>query len=516
MSRSVPAPIRGGGGTGERVDVTEALSGRAGLEGVRWLLLAPAVRRSLRRELSALLPSSELLGPCRLYRAKFKPGRKLKAYYNASLGNVPGNFRSVAVEWVPDALGDVGPDAGPSEMEAEAIDAGLAAPFQRLQAGDHKLGTRISVSPLDPRYRQLVRVSTPEHARAMVARACSGGGAAHAGGPVGSYAVTTIRYRPGERHVLRYDPVDDDGARSGEGTIFAKLYRDGEGARAWSDATQIADWLEPTEGIQAARPLGYLPDDEVILYPRVTGTPLSNFLRRARGTAAVHLERAGAALRHLHETPVELTGKLPRHEFAAEIKAIARASEHVEPLLPSASEGIARLLERAQEVEGKMVQEAPTFAHGDYKADHAWVTAAGLTLIDFNTVSLAEPALDVGKFLADLQWWYATSGRSGVEWARERFLAGYGADTPPQRLLSARLYEVLILTKITVRRVRLFDPAWAPHTEALIARADALLDDLCALVERGGRASEANPGAARGTSGGPDRRARRRAQPAVG
>jgi len=33
-----------------------------------------------------------------------------------------------------------------------------------------------------------------------------------------------------------------------------------------------------------------------------------------------------------------------------------------------------------------------------------------------------------------------------------------------------------VLTKSTVRRVKLFDRDWAPHTERLIGRATAVLD----------------------------------------
>jgi len=102
-----------------------------------------------------------------------------------------------------------------------------------------------------------------------------------------------------------------------------------------------------------------------------------------------------------------------------------------------------------------------------------------MTLIDFDTCYLSDPAIDLGKFLADLQWWYNGYGLDGVAAAQEQFLAGYGPTTAA-RLARARLYEALVLTKSTVRRVKLFDRDWASRTERLIGRATAVLDRLAA------------------------------------
>jgi aminoglycoside phosphotransferase (APT) family kinase protein len=187
------------------------------------------------------------------------------------------------------------------------------------------------------------------------------------------------------------------------------------------------------------------------------------------------MQQIGAALRALHCAPAALSSDLAIHDFASEVAAIARASEHVHALLPAAGAAVTTILDRARDLHDRLPQEPPTFVHGDFKADHLWVTQAGLTLIDFDTCRLADPALDVGKFLADLDWWYATYDQPGLEDAQNQFLTGYAPGTPPARLLRARLYEALVLVKITVRRVRLFDHDWASRTELLIRRAEIIL-----------------------------------------
>ena len=60
---------------------------------------------------------------------------------------------------------------------------------------------------------------------------------------------------------------------------------------------------------------------------------------------------------------------------------------------------------------------------------------------------------------------------------RARLLEGYGPASRP-RLLRARLYEALVLAKLTVRRVSVADPDWAGRTTALVGRSAGLLDGL--------------------------------------
>src|SRR5256885_13178009 len=134
---------------------------------------------------------------------------------------------------------------------------------------------QVWVSPVDGRFSQLVRLSDPQHVRALLAD--TEVTAAHAR-PRGEYTVTAIKYRPSKSHVLRYDPSDPQA-----GTVFAKLYiaeerarafRREDGARAFRVASKVADWLaEHGEGANCLRPLAYVAEDAVVLYPRALRSP---------------------------------------------------------------------------------------------------------------------------------------------------------------------------------------------------------------------------------------------------
>src|SRR2546427_8054736 len=135
------------------MNLADALSGRAKLEGIQWVLLSAAPRRVLRDQLKTLLSAPNMLGPCRLRRARFKPGRKLTAHYDA-LVRVEGieGFcaRPIAVTWRSD--GDANQREGGDDLariQAEALRHGVAAPFRQLTADPTPGSMHIQGSPPD-------------------------------------------------------------------------------------------------------------------------------------------------------------------------------------------------------------------------------------------------------------------------------------------------------------------------------------------------------------------------------
>jgi aminoglycoside phosphotransferase (APT) family kinase protein len=468
------------------MNIADALSGRAKLKGIHWLLRSATARKLLRDRLRALLFPGTALGRCHLRHVRYRPGRLLTAYYEmqVQIGTIEA-YRPIAVTWGSDSYTDQHHDVIElARMQAEAVHRGVAAPFLKLIADFPEWRMGVWVSPLDTRFTQLLRVSDPQHVRAMLADAYASGSAGSDRHRISDYTVTSIKYRPGKRHVLRYDPVDP----AKGGTVFAKLYVGDEGARAFRVTRCAADWLaEHGEGVNCVQPLAYVAEDAVVLYARVYGTPLSAQLRRPTAPLAHHWQRAGAMLNALHRLPEAVAGPLEPHDFVAEVRETARASDHIRALLPQVGAAIDALLDRALEMHQRLPQEPPTFTHGDFKSEHIWVGAGEPTLIDFHS-RLADPALDLGKFLADLRLWHATYSRPGLEEAQQSFLAAYGRSVPNERLLRARLYEAVEVVKMAAHgsdltlgatgRVRLFKRDWALRTARLAGHAQTVINEL--------------------------------------
>ncbi len=466
------------------MNLAAALSGRAGLEGVRWLLTG-APHRALRRELGALLSSPDRLGSCRLRSARLKPGRWFAAFYDVDMRGEGGDkrrTRPIAVSWKLNGLGDRRRAVECGETEAEAVRRGVAAPFRKLVADVPRWGMHVEVSPFDVRYPQLVRLSDRQYARDTIAAAYAARDGAGEYARATDYSTTAIRYRPGKRHVLRYDSADPSTRR----VLFAKLYTGDDGLRVSRLATQIGEWLaERGVGTPSVRPPAYVAEDKVVFWPQAAGSPISELLRDSGQILADCVKRAGAALYALHQLPPAAAVSLEVHDFAAEVTGIAKASDHVAALLPPAGVAIASLLERAQEFHQRLPSEPATFTFGEFKAEHVWVTPDGLTLIDFDGCCLGDPALDIGKFLADLRLWDDVSGHGELKQVQEQFLAGYRGGALADRLARARLYEAIELVKKTVRHVRTFEHGWARRAERLIGCAQSVLGDVQAMVGLG-------------------------------
>jgi hypothetical protein len=458
----------------------DILSGKAGLAGIQWALNGQSSRRLLRRETQTMLREGYRAGPFHLTRAKFKPERRLLAYFTFPAFDAAGHANHLvhlAVAWQK-ALEDINRTDGRSELREEADRSGLMPVQCELWRDVLDQGIELQLWPFDLKFPQLVRLGNASYVAEMFASVGIADNLKQM--PV----VTPIRYRPGERHVLRYEISSPETVRRQGRRLYAKLYSNAQdAARAFGVANRVVDWLDANDlGLQGVRPEAMSQDDSVIFYPHAPGIPLSHQLHHSARWLATQLQTIGRGLAILHSGPETLQSDLKENNFAKEAKVVKRASEHIQVLLPDTHGKILEIVEQAEEDYSNLPQENPTFTHADFKADHILSTPHGLTLIDFDTCTLTDPALDIGKFVADLDWWFTLRGLSGVAEAQAELLKGYVGEGRPdqnmqERLMRARLFHVLILVKIVARRVPIFRKEWATKTSRLIERAARVLDE---------------------------------------
>lgn len=448
--------------------IDEALAGEAGLTGIQWVLYGAPVQRALRELIVTLLEPSARLAACRLLRAKVKPGRKLTAYYEVTFDGGPAEItqsRAIAVTWTAPHSPQLIPTETPvSTMEAAALAGGVAMPFRRLQAISHEWRMHIEVAPLDSHFPQLVRAMSPIHVAAMLTEQ---------GIPVAACRIATLRYRPRQRHVLRYDLRTATGKLSP--AFFAKLSQKQEGATT----AQIVQWAaeqlaQSHSDVAVLCPSAWIAADHLLLYPYAPGMPVSQRLFTNQPTLPL-LCRAGAALRSFHDAPAPAALPLAGKTFAGEANATLQAGEQLASLAPPLYTTLCTLVAVAHERYQRLPGAEPTFTHSDFKADHLLADGNRLTLIDFDSCALADPAADLGKFLADLHWWQAVGGNFDRQKAQAAFLTGYGPTTDASLYARTHLYSTLILAKNTVRRLNRFDEQWFAQSQALLNRATALL-----------------------------------------
>jgi Ser/Thr protein kinase RdoA (MazF antagonist) len=133
----------------------------------------------------------------------------------------------------------------------------------------------------------------------------------------------------------------------------------------------------------------------------------------------------------------------------------------VAPLAPSLAASLHRHLGAVGDLVGDASQPLGV-AHGDFNPSQVLFDGPNTSLVDFDTVCLAEPALDLGQFTARL----AVSARSAAlddgEHTRDdgadleaAFLREYarrsGTDDPEMLLARTAPYRTLTLTRLAVQ-----------------------------------------------------------------
>lgn len=344
-----------------------------------------------------------------LVRSKYKPGRKLTGYYRAA------DAENVAISW--------------------------------------HAGGQVDVlrSPADPSMPQLARLTDPATLAALLET--------FAGPSYSRPVVRAVRYRPGQRHVLvASDPRGP--------AVYVKTDRDDSGARAVPAARFLAAALEERGvGARVAEPLGHAPQERASLWWRAPGRPVTALVAEGR-TAAPVAALAGRVARVIHDHP-NAPEALGRHDVHAEAVTALRAGEHIAALLPAVGRTYQGLAQMVLDELDRLPGEPVTLAHGDLKADNLLVDGALLRVLDLDRVRWAEPALDLGKFLADLWWWSPAADAAALQAA---FRAGYGA-CDPVRWARAELLTSLFLLELAARRAVLHHGAWQLVVRARVLRA---------------------------------------------
>ena len=429
-----------------------ALSGDLGPAAVRRLVADP-LGHGVAEVIGACLPDAPSWG-WELVRSKFKPARKLTAYYRISCGAPTppgaGADRHVAVTWFADR--QPAPWPAPSPPAA-------APPFARLAAASEDGRISVRICPDDPAMPQLARLMDPGHLAGLVGE--------RSGRPVAAdrLAVETVRYRPGQRHVLRV-------RLDGRAWVYVKTDRDRCGARAVATAAFLRERVPArAPGAAVALPLEYRSDDSAALWWNTPGVPLARLLATVPAEALHPVAQAGRALRALHDSPSG-PQSLPRcsgpEAVGSEARDTLRAGEHVATLLPGVGRSYARVVAGVLEGLDGIPHGPAVLSHGDFKSDNLVVDHGRLTILDLDRSGWADPARDLGKFLADLRWWCPDPGRAAA--LAGAFRAGYGT-CGDARWARAGLFAALFQLKLTARRCAVHDAGWERQVRVRVGAA---------------------------------------------
>jgi hypothetical protein len=245
--------------------------------------------------------------------------------------------------------------------------------------------------------------------------------------------VTMVRYRPDKRATLRIDLRTGGGRR----TVFAKLYHDPAKAAAVHAETSCLVSAGVASPLALAPPLGHCPELSMVVQESLAGMPLRSD----------RVETAGRALAALHRSAVMSGRSRPSAPAVAKLRRRAHQVALADPPLGARMVDLADALDAAAPGD-----DGAVLVHGDCKPSQFLVSGPTVGLLDFDHCAMADPAADVGTFVATLR-----QRGERVE-VGARFVAAYGADAPRDDLARrVRYHSALALLR---KSQRAFARAW--------------------------------------------------------
>jgi hypothetical protein len=358
---------------------------------------------------------------------------------------------------------------------------------------DDELGVTVQAFPADAGLPALAdacspAAATPVHAALSHALAELGEGSE----AIAAATVAPVRYKPGDRCVLRYRLALEGGGRS---SVIGKVYADvDQAAEVYRLNEQLYDEQTAAgEEPLLPRPVGLLEDlglmlaeDLAAAAPIVGGTTLL----RPDGSLVVPagaLEQAAVVLARLHTSSVR---PAKTRTAETEAKRAAQRAERLAAFAPSEDEWIRELEQRLRDRLLADAASPTTPAHGSFKAAQLVYRAKDerVFVTDFDQLCLADPALDVGYFNAYLRpasFWYERDGtREWFETSSRTFRDAYGRAMVerrrPQHEVEAiaarsRAYEAALLFKLANRRPNRLQAPRLGELRTLLAEIDACL-----------------------------------------
>lgn len=369
-------------------------------------------------------------------------------------------------------------------------------------------GPTVQQFPVDPKLPHLATVMTPAEHPALAAALESTARRVHdvpVERPLVDVTAEPVRYKPGDRCVLRYRlSFGDAGTAAGTTmptttcTLVAKLYRDpGEAAAADALLARLRDhagvgWTARPLGVVPGLPLA-LTEDLGSRRDRVPALSGLHVLHPGSEQAVEVVRRAARALAELHTSGLDTRGLNVRTGADEAGRAAKRArllEQHVPGLAPTARPVTDALCAALAGLPAGTLRPG----HGSYKPSQLMVRDGAVFLVDFDQFCLADPALDLGYFLAYLRpagLFYRRAGRRAwFEAAADAFRSAYferlaergeSAATGAGIAGRAPVFEAALLLKIAVRRAnRLHSPR--PGEVA------AVLDEVAGVLASTGRA----------------------------
>jgi ABC-type multidrug transport system ATPase subunit len=316
--------------------------------------------------------------------------------------------------------------------------------------------------------------------------------------------LTPVNYARRYRCVLRYeiDGVAPDDNTPQRRVVYGKVSTDNQGMLAGQVADALHRYLSTNAGAHqfaVPRSLGFRADLQLALLEAIPGTPCINQLLKARLSGAaggpegaltpeLAIDECARIASTLHGSGIAL-GK--RRTLDGELDVLRRNIAAVRRVAPDLGQRFQAWLERIETYAEASDPLQICFSHGDYTYTQLIFEGTQSGLVDFDTICQAEPALDLGQFLAYLRVAAHKAGKASAaasvrlgEQLGARFLDSYIAAAGDrledvERLrVRAAVYEIVSVMRMALHSWQQIKPERLENALAVLEERIACLPQL--------------------------------------
>jgi len=316
----------------------------------------------------------------------------------------------------------------------------------------------------DPALPGLAAASDPVRVAAWLA--------ASSGHTIVGCRVAPVRYRPGERCVLRYD-VDTDGSIS---TMYAKVVRSDLFAPQCRVLTRLAS-SPVREHVPSV--VGVWSDAQAIVTRAVAGRTLEQALVDADTPAAerdAYAFALGGLLASFHAQSDVTTARWTRQDQMDALDHQLPAPQLVDPEL---GDRLRRVLDDlSADAAGP---EPDVLCHGSVRPGQMIVTPGGaLVMLDLDGVCRCGAGRDLGNVLAHLTWQRLVHPENtpAITAAERALLCGYQCRTGPVDPQALRWWWAAAVVQVAARRYRRLESTHWPLVHWLADSAEGAVEGI--------------------------------------
>lgn len=328
------------------------------------------------------------------------------------------------------------------------------APLRRASVYLEDLQMALVVFPVDPALPALADLTRPEGGD-LLARYVP---ECRQGAQLQGIDAKLRVYKPGVRAVLR---IEATFARpAGRRAVFAKVFSDERGAANYQDQLALWDLAQRSRCFRIAEPLGYDPPARTLIMAEAPGgralTEWIKCIEKGRPLPeGVDLDRLRGAVLVAAEALVELqrSDLSPRQTrtFSDELANLRRDFERIRPRVGPCAPDLEALLGRLEACAPD--QEPLVPAHGGFRHKQTVGDERALTVIDWDGLALASPALDPATFIRRLLQEPLRRPGSAPQMLdlAAGFRAAFLARRPEVAARQLDLYEAVSITESAIR-----------------------------------------------------------------